>query len=325
MGVYLAVSYDTEHSVAPELPSSVISPDDYVALDKEGKKKVWIDYLRNDVWQDPALVERSRQQLETIAELSALFQPYGGKFTSFVLGRWLDYAVEAFGQQTVASHLRQSNVEIGSHSYEHQAYVATGDPIRDGIAPPLDKTGVFSEVRKANETIERHLGVRPIGLRTPMGNLRSFSQEEVPILKALQANGIEYVSSWLKKEKTIPNPIGTAPHFYTDLSFSDILEIPTVGLYDVHGTQPTRLLIFDEEREWSVEERVAHYLGLLDDALKLEEITQEPVFVPLVFHPWDVPHYDPELRFHKELLRFCDKEGIGVVSFGDINKMVRNR
>lgn len=325
MTVYLAVSYDTEHTMDCQIPSSIISPSDYNNLDKEQKKKEWVRYLQKDVWNDPEQIARSKKELDTIANLGELFAEFKGEFTSFILGRWLDFIVENTSQEEVQQKILGDNIEIGSHSYEHKAYLATGDATRDGISPPLEQSNIYQEIKRANETIVNHLGITPIGLRTPMGNLRPFGDKEGEILKALEANDIFYVSSWLKAAKTTPNNPGTAkPFIYSNTGSPGIMEIPGVGPYDVHGTQPTRLLIFDEETSWSERERTDIYLSVLEQALRWsKDHSDKPTAVPLVFHPWDVPHYDSQLQIHTELLRFCNTEGIEVVSYKDINSIFR--
>lgn len=314
MVVHLAVSYDTEQPIEPLPPAHIISADQYNLLGTKDKKEVWRTYL-NDIWSDPELAARSLRELEMIAQLGELFAKKGGRLTSFVLGQWLDFVVDAFGEERVNSYFQGDNIEVGSHSYHHLPFKPTEHRVYEAIT----SREAFSEVRKANESIERHLRVKPRGLRTPMGNIRPFGDEDIEILSALQENGISYVSSWLKAAQCEPNSVGIAPFFYDQTGFPNLLEIPGVGPYDVHGTQPTRLLVFDDEKSWTKQERIDTYVRLLEQGLRISG----DVFIPLVFHPGDVVNYDPQLEVHQELLSFAHQNGVKIVSYADIDSKFR--
>ncbi len=326
MGIYLAISYDTEMTIDDRLPGSVISADAFDALSLEAKKEAWVNFLGSgDIWSDPDHVRRSRNELDTLKRLGGVFKEHGGRATSFVLGKWLDYAVSELGSDFVRDSFDLEVFEIGSHSYDHRALIATGDKTRDGIAPTLQLNEVRGQLVRSAGSILRHLGVRVTGLRVPMGNLRPFEEGERGILEALEAEGYKYVSSWLKTGKTVPNGVADAqPFFYKSLGFPGLLEIPGVGFYDVHGAQPTRLLMFDDEGSWSIDERLGVYKGVIDEAQRFESETGRDVFVPLVYHPGDVTNYDSKLEFHRRFLGDCKERGVNIVSYDQIDEMMRS-
>jgi peptidoglycan/xylan/chitin deacetylase (PgdA/CDA1 family) len=318
---YLAFSYDTEFAVPTKLPTEVISPEEYKKLPLSKKKEVWGDYLGKRLSENSK--GRSTMELETIKKLNDLFLKHNGRFTAFVLGEWLDQVVEELGQETVMEYLTGEGTDIQSHSYHNRAYKPIGDSTRERIAPTLLQSQISSEIRGSLESIHKNLGVRPIGMRPPMGNTHPLREDDKMILEALSENGIKFISSWLKKDQREPNPVGTKPLTYSSLGFPDIVEIPGIGFYDVHYTQPTRLLVFGEDgNEWSLEERTEYHIDLLKQAQALAKKREESVFVPLVMHPWSVANYDPDLKFHEAILKFCNKNDIQVVSFNDIYKEV---
>lgn len=216
------------------------------------------------------------------------------------------------------------STDIQSHSYNHLVYqiIPTSDGTRERLSPAVPLDSVDEEIRKGNSAIERHLGIRPIGLRTPMGNITPFGREHLKILEALDNNGMRYVSSWLKSEATKPNsPKEVQPFSYKNLGFPRINEIPGVGFYDVHHTNPTNLLVFDNPNMlWSEEERAEYYIGLLEECLR--ENSPRDMFVPLVFHPWAVAQYDPQLKSHEKILDFCKESGIKVTSYTELNDII---
>ena len=251
MTVYLAFSFDTEQPLTLDyLPEHIIKKEEYLKLDKESKKLLWADYIREGVWKDPDLFKRSQSELETILELNELFSKFNGKFTSFVLGRWLDFVVDGIGQENVRKYFNGFAIDIQSHSYNHKAYKTTGDKTREKISPTLNKSEVYQEIKKSKDSINRHLNINVIGLRVPMGNTEPLCGDDLEILNALKDNEMQYISSWLKAEQRKPNPVGKVkPFFYSNLGYPEILEIPGVGYFDVHYTQPTRMLVFDEENK----------------------------------------------------------------------------
>lgn len=316
--VILAVSYDTEHAIPAALPPATISPEVYQRLPAEEQKRLWTSYLQN-IWDDPKLLNNSVRELQMLAALAKLFRRYDGGFTSFVLGRWLDFVGERMPVDQLRGYFADV-AEIGSHSYDHVTFQTSGDATRQQLSPLVSAPGL--QLRKANESIERWLGVRPVGFRTPMGNVQPFGKADREVLEGIRSNGLRYVSSWLKAAPQEWNRPGEVqPFFYTSEGYPQIAEIPGVGAYDVHFVQPTKLLVFNEEgSEYVVKgDRMEnYYIRLLESALRTSKQTGNRVFVPLVFHPHATVIYDPELQMHESLLRFCKSEGIAIKTYRDI-------
>ena len=323
MTVYLAFSFDTEQpQLLDYLPEYIIKKEEYLKLDKESKKLIWADYIREGIWRDSDLFKRSQSELETILELNELFSEFNGKFTSFVLGRWLDLIVNEFGQEEVRKYFKGSAIDVQSHSYNHKAYKTTGDKTREDISPTLNKSEVYQEIKKSKDSINKNLNLKPVGLRVPMGNIEPLGKDDLEILNALRDNGMSYISSWLKSEQKKPNSVGKVePFFYKDLGYPDIIEIPSVGYFDLHYTQPARMLVFDEEDNvWNINQRTSYYTNLLEEALNIKD---KDIFVTLVCHPWAVKYYDSRLEFHRNVLSFSKKEKINIISYTEINDLMR--
>ncbi|MBT3582757.1 polysaccharide deacetylase family protein [Candidatus Woesearchaeota archaeon] len=317
--VNLAISYDTEMPIESRIPADFISKRTYSKLDMSGKKQAWIDYITKDLWKDPNFMRQSRNELFTIKELGTLFSEFNGKLTSFVLGSWLDVIVEEFGHQKVTEPFSNSAIDIQSHSQNHKPYKTT---VKEGaLYETQDSSVISNEIKASKDSIKKHLGVDVIGLRTPMGNITPFSEiEDIEILDALKANNIKYVSSWLKSEQKKPNAISleTLPFYYDN----GVLEIPGVSSYDVHNTQPTRMLLFNNTESWTEEQRTDYYIGELVNAQTLANHTDKNVFVPWVFHPADVFMYDRNLDVHLDILEFCESHDIGIISYTDIYDII---
>lgn len=325
--VCLAIGYDTEQAVPEVLPKHIIKPGDYQKLPTQGRKDVWTDYLWNKIWNDPEHLQRSLQELDTTKKLGQLFSEHNARFTSFVLGKWLDFIVESAGLETVRASFLQSSIDVQSHSYTHHSYKDFPDRERRRMAPTVDQDKVYQKIEKGNKTIEKHLNITPIGLRPPMGNIAPLNKkEDLVILEALKANGMKYICSHMKSGKTEPNPISVQPFAYTSEEYPEVMEIPANGYFDVHHTQPTRFLVFDDEKtNWTPKQFFGYYAGLLNQALEINKKTKNktPFFVTLVHHPWAVSQYDPNLDYHKSLLEFCKQKKIKIISLTDVYNLCR--
>lgn len=308
--VFVLFDYDAEQAVPRELPG--ISKSEYSKLPLPEKQKKWIGYLSRQIWEDGKLRKRSLAELTAIKNLRCLFSEFGGKFTAFLLGRWLEFVEKEFGRSAVRKAF--DGVDAQSHSFSHGMWRSSGDSVRDSLAPLV--TDIREEVGRGIAAVERIVGVRPNGIRPPMGGTAPLGKTNPEVLPILRENGITFLSSWLKRSKTEGGSVPESQPFpYSESGFGEILEIPACGLFDVHWRNPTRLLIFDDESEPSVGDMLQHYLSLLKTALSMKgEIT----IVSFVFHPWAVAHYDPDLSLHRSVLQFCKEKGVSVISHREL-------
>jgi peptidoglycan/xylan/chitin deacetylase (PgdA/CDA1 family) len=329
MPFYLAIGYDVEMPLPSALPEKMIARGEYNRLDASQKKTLWQDYI-GGVYRgrfDEELVDESIREISNMQRVHDIFSRYGVGFTAFLSGRFIDYVDERKGADILRNTFLQKGIEISSHSYEHMAFRSTGVESLDKISPAIEKDEVKNQLKKANGVISRIFNVRPKGLKGPMGYTSFMGKEEIPILQAMKEEGMGYLSSFSKKAPREPNRLVTQPYVdlsprsYENLGFPDILEIPIVGYFDVHGSLPTSLLVFDSNYEWSVPQRTAYYKGLIEEGASLSEMEGRNIFATLVVHPWAIPYYDPELKTTEKILDFCAKRSVRVVTYADIHKM----
>ncbi|MDP3900350.1 MAG: polysaccharide deacetylase family protein [bacterium] len=318
--VYLAFSQDTEFAIPEILPSHIISPEIYKKLDIPAKRELWACYIREGIWSDPLHLARSMQELDMIQRLGQLFEKFGGKFTSFILGQWLEFIVQELGQKTVQYFFNSPAIDVQSHSFTHRTWMSTGDAMRDKISPPVPPNKFFQEIQSSINIIWEYLEKKVIGIRTPMGNIAPFSESEKHILEALKRCEIRFVSGYLKTKQRESNGLHAQPFFYEQLGFPNILEIPGIGNFDVWHCQPTRLLVFEKDDTVSLEYMIKYYLDLLLEALAAKA---KKIFIPLVCHPHAAVLYDPNLEFYTAILQFCKENDIGIISYAEVNEMMR--
>ena len=330
MTVYLAIGYTVQQGVLSQLPESFITADQYRQLDIPGKQQAWKDFLLGDgsqpVWQESYQTGVSSQELDDLVALQGTFASVNGRCTAFVMGQWLDTAVEWFGQEDIRKSLQSPQIEVASHGYDQTALKPTGISERDAIAPVLEEqASAYHKIQQASRANERHLGVRPEGLRAFLGNTRPLdTTADQDMIQAIAANGIKYLNSCFREEPrkvNVPGTTNSTPQWYSP---PGLVEIPSVGPFDVHGSQPTRLLIHGLEGSWTMEERVALYTQQIEHALRHRGEKHDHVTVPFLFHAWEIQNSDQNLVAIREILNFATKQGVKIVSYGDINNIFRN-
>src|SRR3989338_7027723 len=223
MTVYLAIGYTVQQGVLSQLPESFITADQYRQLDIPGKQQAWKDFLLGDgsqpVWQESYQTGVSSQELDDLVALQGTFASVNGRCTAFVMGQWLDTAVEWFGQEDIRKSLQSPQIEVASHGYDQTALKPTGISERDAIAPVLEEqASAYHKIQQASRAIERHLGVRPEGLRAFLGNTRPLdTTADQDMIQAIAANGIKYLNSCFREEPrkvNVPGTTNSTPQWY---------------------------------------------------------------------------------------------------------------
>jgi peptidoglycan/xylan/chitin deacetylase (PgdA/CDA1 family) len=139
--------------------------------------------------------------------------------TLFVCGRTLVHNVEAL--EPFVDH---PLFDIQQHTYSHT--LLKDDHWKGGTFLASPVVAIEQEVRQTSEALERLLGVRCLGLRTPHGYHLGLT-DRPEMLAALHRRGIRFVSSWARNAAGVnPTPLSVQPFWYEDQGFADLLEIP---------------------------------------------------------------------------------------------------
>jgi hypothetical protein len=235
--------------------------------------------------------------------------------TFFITGRIL----EAHGGE-YRRLLEDPLFEIASHTYSHKS-------LRDHpfCGPAVSREEIAEELSLGKHWVEqvferRCLGVRP-GCCFEQG-LRGAPE----VLEAAAASGFHYVSSmaW-GKDYSLPAPLNQ-PFRYSQDGFPDLWELPAHGwhenlLKDHNGWGPRRLALWPPEMPEAVppgflqtpEQEFAVNRLFLDRAAA-ESLT----FVSLIWHPWSLARFDPEMRMLELTFRHVRALGLDLRTYAGL-------
>ncbi len=235
--------------------------------------------------------------------------------TFFITGKML----EAGGPEYRAL-LDDPLFEIASHTYSHKS-------LRDHpfCGPAVSPEEIAEELSQGKHWVERVferpcLGVRP-GCAFEAG-LRGASE----VLRAVAAAGFRYVSSaaW-GKDYSLPAPL-TQPFRYAEDDFPELWELPAHGwhknlLKDHNRWGPRRLTLWPPEMPEAIpprfiqtpEQEFAVNRVFLDQAA-----AASLTFVSLVWHPWSLARFDPEMRMLQLTFRHVRALGLEVGTYADL-------
>jgi peptidoglycan/xylan/chitin deacetylase (PgdA/CDA1 family) len=274
MGTIL-IGYDTEAAAIGEGLARFNAPPYHTAL-------------------DPATTRRA---LEIITEAH---RAYAVPATLFVCGRTLLHALDAL---IAARH--SGLFDIQQHTYSHLLFrdVVYHAPESSFTihASPLE--ALTEEVAFTSQLLERYLGSRPIGIRTPYGYYQGL-RGRPEHLGMLHAQGIRYVSSWGRGEgDTIPSP-WRAPFFYAEEGYPDMLEIPFPFWYDSGW--------FDQ---YGWENGVGY-----GEALKgaVDAVAEHDYVYGVCFHEWvPVAAHAEQTRYLHTFLEYARRRNVECLSYSD--------
>jgi hypothetical protein len=169
---------------------------------------------------------------------------------------------------------------------------------------------IYTEVSQTSRALDRLLGVRCIGLRTPHGYYRGLLDSPA-MLEVLQSCGIEFVSSWARNEQGVnPTPMSVQPFWYADQGFPDLLEIPFQGWLD--GT-------------WFEEfgiEKATEYGAVL--RASIDEVVEGDLVYGACFHDWaQIRYREFETRWVAGLMEYAAELGVVIKSYADFYRSQR--
>ena len=183
-----------------------------------------------------------------IGKLADLAQELGVRFQWFVLGAAVEADDIAYLQRLVAEGHAVGNhtyhhVNVKAQRFEDLQVVYNHDPSKlQGAATPFDV--VADEISATSDLIERHLGARPRGFRTP-GGFGNGLHDAPTVQHLLQSQGFAHCSShydcplpterpfaWETMERGVGESVrALQPYRYPN----GLLEIPMMGISDIHA------------------------------------------------------------------------------------------
>jgi peptidoglycan/xylan/chitin deacetylase (PgdA/CDA1 family) len=246
---------------------------------------------------EPALhVESTVRGLDVITRVH---QEAGVPATLFVCGRTLVHTSEAV-QRAHDTGL----FDVQSHTYSHVLFRDVEyepSPGTRAVIPASPPVALTEELAATSDLIRRLVGVEVVGLRTPFGFYRGL-RDRPDLLELVRANGIRYVSSWIRNERNWNPTPWIQPFSYEEEGYPDILEIPAQfwldGIwFDAHG--------------WS---NGARFLEALKGAV--DEVVEGDLVYGVCFHEWAVLSANEERTgWIRGFLRYAQERGVEVTTY----------
>jgi polysaccharide deacetylase len=239
--------------------------------------------------------------------------------TFFLLGKTLD-ANPAEYRRLLDNPL----FEIASHTYSHQM-------LRDndfcGSAVSLDERR--KEIFKGKETIERVFERPCIGLRPGCGFDNAL--KGVPeVLALVQKAGFQYVSSLLWGPDYSLPALLREPFTYDADGFPDIWELPGHGwhenlLKDHNRWGPRRLTLWPPPFPEAIPNsfcKTPHDEFKVNQVFLDKAIETEKSYVSLIWHPWSLHQFDPEMKMLELTFTYVQKRGLKTCTYAQLYKYI---
>lgn len=272
--------------------------------------------------RSPRGVEFRERKLAFVQKLTGLLDAEEIPRTFFLLGDFLDHCLDHYTHEQLREIFSPHNPlnDLQQHSYSHDAFrPIPGRPDKIPVAPEA----FVADVERATELTERVLGVRTIGLRTPLGYDRDLSDGVGKIvLQGLATAGFTFVSSYLRSTESLCSPFtpDRQPHTYRAAGHPGMVEIPTQGWQDaVFSKEKVHV---ETGKDWTLAEITAHYTGLLEAA---NSNAGDSPYIALCLHPWAVMEYDSQLTMHRAMIAAGRAQNAVFVSYKQVAEEVLAR
>ncbi len=239
--------------------------------------------------------------------------------TFFIVGKTLEA-----NRREYVELLDDPLFEVASHTYSHK--MLRDHPVCGPAASPEQRE---IEIRRGKQVLEDAFGRECVGLRPGCGfsNAMSGATEEVAHMTEA---GFGYVSSQLwGDDYSLPAPIDP-PFTYAADGFPDLWELPGHGWHEnilKNTTQVAvrRLTLWPPERPEAIptghvetpEEEFAVNRVLLGAA-----VAESAPFVSLIWHPWSLDQFDPDMRMLDLTFRYVRESGMPTGTYADLYREV---
>ncbi len=264
--------------------------------------------------------EKPAACLSACRTIAAVHERTGIPATFFIVGKLL----ESEGQEYRSLLGRPELFEIATHTYSHG--MLRDHPICGDALPPEE---IAAEIRRGKELVEQTFGTQCLGLR-PGCSFDVGFQGAPDVLSLIREVGLHYVSSqaW-GPHFTLPAPLIQA-YTYEGDGFPDIWEFPCHGWHENvlkgHNATPDRLLLWPPQYPdmqltgyvTTPAEEFAVHRSFIDRA-----IAEDLEYVSLIWHPWSLERFDPDMRMLDMLFTYAASKGMPFLQYADLWKKRR--
>jgi peptidoglycan/xylan/chitin deacetylase (PgdA/CDA1 family) len=211
--------------------------------------------------------------------------------------------------------------EIASHSYTH---MVLRDTPEFGQAGPVEQFP--HEIVDSKKRIEDAFGCRALGFRAPVSFVDGLKTAP-EILRLVSEAGYGYVSSLAWGPSWSLPALLVAPFTYAEQGYPKLWEFPPCGWHEnlLKGNNqcgPVRILLFPPYMPQTIPD---HYVRTPEEefAVNNQPFIDKAVadglpHVSLIWHPWSLDLFDPEMRMVEMTFRYVQDHGIRAGTFADL-------
>jgi len=260
--------------------------------------------------------------LAGVRRIVEVHRQFGMPATFFLVGRILEADADEYRRL-----LDDPLFEVASHTWSHGM-------LRDNpfCGKAMTPAGIGDQIRRGVSAVE-DVFARPCGgLRSPCGFVDGL--KGAPDVLAVCADaGLQYVSTqaW-DTDFSLPAPLNQ-PFRYEDDGYPDLWELPCHGwhenlLKDHNRWGPRRLTLWPPRMPEATpsafletpEQEAEVHAVFLDKAAR-EGVT----FVSLVWHPWSLHAFDPEMRMLELTFQRVCELGLAPTTYAGLRDLVARR
>jgi hypothetical protein len=219
--------------------------------------------------------------------------------TFFLLGKCVERSPKIF-----EILLKNSLFEIQQHTYSHVLFKTVCQQNDKGIQvfPGGTLEEIEAELRKANEVIEKHLGVKCTGVAGPFNYYRGLS-DRLDILEIIHKIGLKYIRTYGRNENDwFPVSLNQQPFWYSPQGYPQILEVM------IHGWQDCLLRPICGWEDLQGYLKIT--LSFADEALSGNKIFS------YCAHDHSSIRADPKMTIMKKLIQHAQSTGLPILSYG---------
>ena len=239
--------------------------------------------------------------------------------TFFIVGKVLDANPAGYRKL-----LDDPLFEIASHTYSHRM-------LRDNdfCGPAISMDERRKEIFRGKESVERVFERACVGLRPGCGFVNGF-RGEPKVLALLKEAGFQYVSSLLWGPDYSMPALLREPFNYKDEGYSDIWELPGHGwhenlLKNHNRWGPRRLTLWPSPFPEAIpndfcktaKDEFNVNRAFLDKALETKQ-----TFVSLIWHPWSLAKFDPEMKMLEMTFTHARALGLKPCTYAQLHEHV---
>ena len=255
--------------------------------------------------------------LAAVRKIVKVHEKYEMPATFFVVAQLLDRNEAEY----VAILKDHPLFELACHSYTH---MVLRDTPEFGKAGPLEQFP--REIVDSKRRIEDAFGREVLGFRAPVSSVDGMKTAP-EALRLLDQAGYRYVSSWCWGPHWSLPALLMPPFTYAEEGYPCLWEFPACGWHEnlLKGNNkcgPVRIGLFppampeafpDHYVQTPEEEFAVNNKPFIDKALA-EDISH----VSLIWHPWSLDAFDPDMRMLEITFRYVRDRGIETGAFANL-------